>query len=171
MGTSVSTLDFLVQNQPLYHGLHSPLSANGSTHVNIAAASGQVRIARPTSRLHEVVAFYRDVLGLEVIDSFRDHEGFSGVMVGLPGSAVHLEFTTHEGDDADGPVGLAPTQDNLLVFYVEDSSDFAAIRDRLAAAGPPLVPPVNPYWSGIGALTFVDPDAWRVVVAPGPYQP
>jgi len=139
--------------------------------VNVAAASGQVRIARPTSRLDEVVAFYRDVLGLDVIDRFQDHDGFSGVMLGLPGSAVHLEFTTHEGDDAAAPVGLAPTQDNLLVFYVEDASDFAAIRDRLAATGPPLVPPVNPYWSGIGALTFVDPDAWRVVVAPGPYRP
>jgi catechol 2,3-dioxygenase-like lactoylglutathione lyase family enzyme len=138
--------------------------------VNVAAASGQVRIARPTSRLGEVVAFYRDTLGLEVIDRFEDHEGFSGVMVGLPGAAVHLEFTTHE-DDAARPVGLAPTQDNLLVFYVEDPSDFAAIRDRLAASGPPLVPPVNPYWSRIGALTFVDPDDWRVVVAPGPYRP
>jgi catechol 2,3-dioxygenase-like lactoylglutathione lyase family enzyme len=139
--------------------------------VNIAAASGQVRISRPTSRLDEVVAFYRDVLDVEVIDSFQDHEGFSGVMVGLPGSTVHLEFTTREDDDAVEPVGLAPTQDNLLVFYVEDATDFAAIRDRLATSGPPLVPPVNPYWSDIGALTFVDPDAWRVVVAPGPYLP
>jgi catechol 2,3-dioxygenase-like lactoylglutathione lyase family enzyme len=138
--------------------------------VNVAAASAQIRIARPTSRLDEVVAFYRDVLGLEVIDTFHDHEGFSGVMVGLPGSALHLEFTTHADDPAD-PVGLAPTQDNLLVFYIERSSDFAAVQKRIAASGTTPVDPVNPYWPGIGALTFADPDGWRVVVVPGPYRP
>jgi catechol 2,3-dioxygenase-like lactoylglutathione lyase family enzyme len=150
------------------HAVHS--TSNGATGVNVAEASGQIRIARPTSRIDEVVAFYRDGLGLEVIDGFHDHAGFTGVMVGLPGSDLHLEFTTHEDDEAH-LVGLAPTQDNLLVFYVESPQDFAAITERIQATGQPPVPPVNPYWSTIGALTFVDPDGWRVVVAPGPYQP
>ncbi len=42
-----------------------------------------VRVARPTDRLEEVVAFYRDGIGLPVIGSFEGHAGYSGVMLGL----------------------------------------------------------------------------------------
>src|SRR5262245_20874515 len=70
----------------------------------------QVRIARPTDQLDEVVRFYRDGLGLTEIDRFEEHDGFSGVMLGLPGSDYHLEFTSH----VDGSPGDAPSGDNLL---------------------------------------------------------
>ena len=56
----------------------------------------QVRIARPTDRLAEVVSFYRDALGLEQIASFEGHAGYDGVMLALPGRSDHLEFTHHE---------------------------------------------------------------------------
>jgi hypothetical protein len=49
----------------------------------------QVRIARPTDRLDEVVAFYRDGLGLTEIGSFESHAGYDGVMLGLPGVGQH----------------------------------------------------------------------------------
>jgi hypothetical protein len=39
----------------------------------------QLRIARHTERLDELVAFYRDGIGLTEIGSFRDHDGYSGV--------------------------------------------------------------------------------------------
>ena len=38
----------------------------------------QLRIARHTERLEEVVAFYRDGIGLPEIGSFRDHAGYDG---------------------------------------------------------------------------------------------
>jgi hypothetical protein len=38
-------------------------------------AVAQVRIVRPTDRLAEVTAFYRDALGLPVLDSFTGHAG------------------------------------------------------------------------------------------------
>ena len=136
---------------------------------NLAASAGQIRIARPTSRLDEVIAFYRDVLGLDVIDSFHDHDGFAGVMVGLPGSELHLEFTTREGDEAR-EVGLAPTQDNLLVFYIDGAGPFEVVTERIRRAGHAPVPCENPYWVMVGGLTFVDPDGWRVVVVPGRYE-
>ena len=44
----------------------------------------QVRVARPTDRLEEVVAFYRDGLGLAELDRFQGHDGYSGIMLGLP---------------------------------------------------------------------------------------
>lgn len=46
-----------------------------------------LRVARPTDRMAEVTAFYRDGLGLTVLGEFRDHDGFDGVMLGHPNAA------------------------------------------------------------------------------------
>ena len=43
-------------------------------------AATKIRIARPTDHLDEVVTFYRDGLGFEVLGSFEDHDGFDGVL-------------------------------------------------------------------------------------------
>ena len=135
---------------------------------NAAAASTHIRVARPTSRLREVIEFYCAGLGLERIAGFRNHRGFSGVMLGLPGASVHLEFTSHE-DELEHLVGQAPTQDNLLVFYVPDAAAFGRIVTRMQSLGHDPVPAVNPYWTDAGAITFVDPDGWRAVVVPSAY--
>ena len=119
----------------------------------------QVRIARPTDRLEEVVAFYRDALGLPQLGSFEGHAGYDGVMLGLPGREYHLEFTRRAGG---GPVP-APSKDNLLVLYVEDREAMNERAERLKARGHHPVPPENPYWAERG-LTFEDPDGWRVVL-------
>jgi catechol 2,3-dioxygenase-like lactoylglutathione lyase family enzyme len=120
----------------------------------------QVRIARPTDRLAEVVRFYRDALGLEQITSFEGHAGYDGVMLALPGRRDHLEFTHHEG----GSPCPAPTKDNLLVFYVEDDGAIWEMAARLQRHGHEPVEPENPYWAEKGGLTFEDPDGWRVVL-------
>ena len=119
----------------------------------------QVRIARPTDRLAEVVSFYGDALGLEQIASFEGHAGYDGVMLALPGRRDHLEFTHHQS----GSPCPAPTKDNLLVFYVEDEGSFCEMAARLKRHGHEPVEPENPYWAGEG-LTFEDPDGWRVVL-------
>jgi catechol 2,3-dioxygenase-like lactoylglutathione lyase family enzyme len=119
----------------------------------------QVRVARPTSRLEQVVRFYSEGLGLKVIGSFEKHAGYSGVMLGLPGAEYHLEFTAHE----DGSPCPAPTKDNLLVFYITDSQAIERMAARLTAMGHPPVAPENPYWEKKGK-TFEDPDGWRVVL-------
>ena len=119
----------------------------------------QVRVARPTDRLPEVVRFYRDALGLRELGSFAGHAGYDGVMLGLPGSAYHLEFTQH----AHGSPCPAPSRDNLLVFYIEDKEALARVVARLRAHGHEPVAPENPYWAEQG-VTFADPDGWRVVL-------
>ena len=124
----------------------------------------QVRVARPTDRLEEVVRFYRDGLGLAEIDRFEGHDGFSGVMLGLPGSEYHLEFTTH----ADGSPGDAPSVENLLVLYFGSAPEAAAVAERLAGLGHGPVRAENPFWEKAGAVTVEDPDGWRVVLAPSP---
>lgn len=119
----------------------------------------QVRIARPTDRLDEVVAFYRDGIGLAEIASFRGHAGYDGVMLGLPGDDYHLEFTRHE----HGSPGAATSRDNLLVLYLPEPGAVEAAAARLESRGRTRVEPDNPYWNAI-SITFEDPDAWRVVL-------
>lgn len=118
-----------------------------------------LRVARPTDQLDEVVRFYTDGLGLRVLFSFEDHDGFDGVMLGHPDAPYHLEFTRKRGHTA----GRAPTADNLLVFYLPDSSHWEQAVARMRGAGYEPVPSFNPYWDRSG-VTFEDPDGYRVVL-------
>ena len=119
----------------------------------------KVRWARPTDRLEEVVVFYRDGVGLPEIGRFDDHSGYDGVILGLPGSNYHLEFTSH----ADGSPCPAPSVDNLLVLYVESEQAATVVAGRLSDLGSSDVEPENPYWDG-RSITIPDPDGWRVVL-------
>src|ERR1041384_7446662 len=86
-----------------------------------------LRVARPTDHLEEVIRFYTEGVGLMVLGSFENHEGFDGVMLGIPGAAYHLEITRKHGHHA----GRAPTQDNLLVFYVDDRQEWLRVTQRI----------------------------------------
>ncbi|KAI9021826.1 Glyoxalase/Bleomycin resistance protein/Dihydroxybiphenyl dioxygenase [Hyaloraphidium curvatum] len=130
----------------------TPMSAPG-------VRGAHLRVARPTNDLDAVVAFYRDSLGFEELYTFRDHDGFDGVMLGHKGAAYHLEFTRKHGHD----VGRAPTEDNLLVFYLPDKAAWEAAVARVEATGHKAVPAFNPYWDREGR-TFEDPDGYRIVL-------
>lgn len=118
----------------------------------------QFRAARPVRNLEKVREFYGEGLGLPVIGEFRDHEGFSGVMFGVPDSRAHLEFT-------QGPhlPHERPHPEENFVFYVPDGAAADALVRRLAARGYSEVAPVNPYWRQ-GGTTIADADGFRVVV-------
>jgi catechol 2,3-dioxygenase-like lactoylglutathione lyase family enzyme len=118
-----------------------------------------LRVARPTDDLAAVVRFYRDALGLDVLCEFQDHDGFDGVMLGRKGAGYHLEFTRNAGHR----VGRAPTEDNLLVFYLPDRVEWQQAIDRLTQYGYYPVEAFNPYWDRHGK-TFEDPDGYRVVL-------
>jgi catechol 2,3-dioxygenase-like lactoylglutathione lyase family enzyme len=118
-----------------------------------------LRVARPTDNLAAVVKFYRDGLGMKVLGEFQDHDGFDGVMLGLAGAAYHLEFTHKRGH----ATGRAPTEENLLVFYLPDPAAWRVVAARLARAGHNAVGSFNPYWDEHGC-TFEDPDGYRVVL-------
>jgi len=115
----------------------------------------ELRVARHTERLDEVVAFYRDGLGLPEIGGFRDHDGYDGVFLAVPGTGAHLELTAGGGHGA--PV---PHPESLLVLYLGDDEAVRAAAERL---GVDPVAPANPYWA-VHGLTFADPDGFRVVL-------
>ena len=118
----------------------------------------QVRFARHTNRLPELLRFYRDGLGLGETGSFEGHDGYDGVFLELPGTDAHLEFTT--GGEQDAP---SPHPESLLVLYLGSADAVTRAADRIGAVP---VPPANPYWSTRG-VTFADPDGFRVVLVPG----
>ena len=119
----------------------------------------QFRIARPTNRLQKVVEFYRDGLGLRVVGHFENHNGYDGVMLGLPDTAYHLVFTQH----VDAVPCPPPSEDNLLVFYMPDVEARDIVVNRLHGMGYDEVEPENPYWKNAG-VTIEDPDGWRIVL-------
>src|SRR5580693_4009058 len=104
-----------------------------------------LRIARPTDDLEALLPFYRD--------------GFDGMMLGQEGAPYHFEFTRAKGHVA----GRAPTQDNLLVFYLPDGGEWKAAVQRMQDAGFASVASFNPYWDREG-MTFEDPDGCRIVL-------
>lgn len=118
-----------------------------------------LRVARPTDNLPEVTRFYRDGLGLEVLSSFAGHNEFDGVILGGKGAPYHLEFTHKQGHR----VGPAPSQDNLLVFYIPDEGEWKSAVDRMQQQGYTPVPSYNPWWDD-GGKTFEDVDGYRVVL-------
>ena len=121
-----------------------------------------IRIARPTDRLDIVVRFYEEGLGLLRLGAFQDHDGFDGVMLGVPGAPYHLEFTRNRMHRA----GRAPTPEHLLVLYLPDRLEWQEAVDRMVAAGHTPVASFNPYWDRSGR-TFEDPDGYRVVLQHG----
>jgi len=117
----------------------------------------QVRIARHTDRLDEVVEFYRDRLGLREVGRFEGHDAYDGVFLAIPGTSTHLEFTS--GGSHRPP---APHPETLLVLYL--GSDEAVTR-LCEQAQLDQVEPANPYWKDHG-VTVADPDGFRVVLVP-----
>jgi len=119
------------------------------------------RAARHTNNLQAIADFYINLLGLKLLGEFKNHEGYHGVFIGLPGDAWHLEFTI----SADVPLHQ-PDNDDLLVFYPDTEKEKDGILERLKQAGVTVVIAKNPYWNNNGH-TFLDPDGFRIVIAAG----
>jgi catechol 2,3-dioxygenase-like lactoylglutathione lyase family enzyme len=119
----------------------------------------KLRVARPTDQMPDIVRFYKEGLGLNVLGGFENHEGFDGVMLGTPDILYHLEFTHCHSHSA----GKAPTQDNLLIFYIPDKGQWHSAVQRMQSLGYQPVQSFNPYWDKCGC-TFEDADGYRVVL-------
>jgi len=122
----------------------------------------QLRVTRHTDRLDELVRFYRDGLGLVEVGGFRNHDGYDGVFLALPGTGAHLELTA--GGSHRAP---EPHPESLLVLYLGSEQAVQTIAARLESDP---VAPANPYWAE-HATTFADPDGFHVILVPDRWQP
>lgn len=122
--------------------------------------ASHLRIARPTRDLRASERFWVDGLGLEVL--FRADASAEGghalLMVGWAGAAWHLEIV----DDAAGETPAAPTEEDLLVLYLDGAVEAGTI-ERLTEVGGTVVDSRNPYWDH-GGVTIEDPDGYRLVL-------
>jgi len=126
--------------------------------------AGAVRVVRWSQRYDETLTFYRDIIGMPVLESFQDSYGLDGTILGLPGGAVHLEIVRLRDGQYPAP-GL-----DQLVLYLPDAAARERITARLAAEGVEPVPQID-YWQANGGVTYRDPDGREVVFASWIYRP
>ena len=125
---------------------------------------GALRVVRWRARYEETLTFYRDTIGLPVLETFHDSYGLDGTILGLPGGGVHLEIV--RAGQASYPGGGL----DQLVFYLPDAAARERMEARLAGAGARRVPQID-YWQADGGVTYQDPDGREVVFASWIYIP
>jgi len=155
-------------------------------------ARAHIRIARPSRDLAAAERFWTRGLGMDVLfrtePAPRDGAGgeYDLLMVGWPDAAWHLELAHEPGaerefapgpDDAGpghgqgsgpapaggGPVRPAPTEEDLLVVYLDGLVPQELVA-RLEQHGGVRVAARNPYWDRWG-VTVRDPDGYRLVLS------
>jgi len=141
-------------------GCAEPQHARWPEHLPV----GAVRVVRWSAHYDQTVVFYRDTIGLPVLETFHDSYGLDGTILGMPGSPVHLEIVrlSHVPQPARGL--------DQLVFYLPDVAARERITARLAAAGVHPVAQID-YWEDNGGVTYQDPDGREVVFASWIYGP
>ena len=122
-----------------------------------------MRCARPTTDLRRLRRFYEEAVGLSVLWTFVDHDGYDGVVFGVPDERAQLELVHSPHDTI-----ARPSVEDALVLYCDRASADAMV-ERVRESGVEEVPvdalDLNPYWPANGAVTFVDRDGYRLIVA------
>jgi catechol 2,3-dioxygenase-like lactoylglutathione lyase family enzyme len=117
---------------------------------------GAVRVGRSSAHYDQAVRFYRDLVGLPVLERFAGSYGEDGTIFGLPDSSVQLEIVR----SPEPAVGADRV--DMLVLYLPDAAAQERLIARMAAAG--LEPTSqHPYWQANGGVTYQDPDGRQVV--------
>ena len=117
---------------------------------------GALRVGRSSAHYEQTVHFYRDLVGLPVLESFAASYDEDGTIFGLPDTSVQLEIVR-----STKPAVRADHID-MLVFYLPDAAAQGRLIARMADAG--LEPTSqHPYWKANGGVTYQDPDGRQVV--------
>lgn len=118
-----------------------------------------LRFARHTNNLEQLKFFYIDILGLNLLGSFENHDGYDGIFIGKPNENWHLEFTK-----SDEIVTFNFGEEDILVFYPNTKLEFDLIHDKILANKIEFIEAKNPYWNENGKM-ILDPDGYRLIIS------
>ncbi len=119
----------------------------------------EFRNARHTNHLKPIVEFYTNILGLEVLFSFENHNEYNGVFIGKPDHQWHLEFTASK-NKAEHKFGV----EDILVFYPTEKDEYHEIVERIETNDIEKIKAKNPFWDENGIM-IQDPDGFRVIIS------
>jgi catechol 2,3-dioxygenase-like lactoylglutathione lyase family enzyme len=120
---------------------------------------GSFRVMRSSVNYDRTIKFYRELVGLPVLETFHESYGEDGTIFGLPDSSTHLEIVRSR--EPAGPVD----QFDQMVFYLADERSQREVIARLAANGIEPAAEQHSYWQANGGVTYRDPDGRGVVFA------
>lgn len=115
------------------------------------------RYTRHTMDLQKITSFYTDVVGLAILGSFKNHDGYNGIFLGFKERDWHLEFTF-----SDDKPHHTFDEDDALVFYVYSEMEILVIQKRLERLGIQTEQPKNPYWAQ-NSMMISDPDGHKII--------
>lgn len=118
-----------------------------------------VRFARHTNNLNTIKSFYIDILGLELLGSFENHNGYDGVFIGIPNTDWHLEFTK-----SNDIISFNFNEDDILVLYPNTKIEYNILINNILKNNISSVTSKNPYWNENGKM-YLDPDGYHVVIS------
>jgi catechol 2,3-dioxygenase-like lactoylglutathione lyase family enzyme len=133
-----------------------PHTLNGAERWPDHLPVGALRVGRSSVHYDEAVRFYRDLVGLPVLEIFEGSYGEDGTIFGLPDASCQLEIVR------SAEPAFRTDRIDTLVFYLPDAAAQKRVVERMRGAG---VEPTSqhPYWQANGGATFRDPDAREVV--------
>jgi hypothetical protein len=115
------------------------------------------RYARHTTDLNKIERFYTEIVGLEKLGGFENHNNYDGLFLGYNNSNWHLEFTT----SIEQPKSKFD-EDDILVFYVNSEVEFKRVKNVINQKNINLEIPKNPYWAENGIM-ISDPDNFKII--------
>ena len=119
----------------------------------------KLRAARHTNNLEKIKSFYITILGFEELGSFENHANYNGIFIGKPNLDWHLEFT-----QSNEIVEFNFNEDDILVFYPEEISEYNALIDTIKKHNINFIEATNPYWNENGKM-LLDPDGYRIIIS------
>ena len=115
------------------------------------------RYSRHTSDLQRIVKFYTEIVGLERLGGFENHDDYDGLFLRLPGQSWHLEFTSSKSKPNN-----KFDDDDILVFYLNSETELLGVGSRIEKGKILLEEPKNPYWNKNGIM-ISDPDGFKII--------